>query len=114
MEAVVIYAEAERVGEGSQVVFDHGEAAVVGIGRVREIQGPDETGDLGDNGGAEQVVEIKAAVAVAVAPAIAIAVDGADNGLIRIMRYEHGLVDQAGDPVKRVEQVMDAGRAGSP
>ena len=112
VEAVVVYAEAEGMGGEGQVVFDGGEATVAGVGGVGEVQGPDETGELGDNGGAEQVVEVEAAVAVVVAIAVAVAVDVEDSGLIQVMGYEHGLVDEAGNPGQRVEQVMEAARAG--
>ncbi len=64
MEAVIVYTEAEGIGKGGQVVFDDGEAAGLRIGGVGEVQGPDETGGLGDNWGAEQASEIELAVAV--------------------------------------------------
>jgi hypothetical protein len=56
VETFIRDVEAERLGRGSQVILDDGEAPVVGGRRVGGVEGPDDAGGLNNGAGAKEVV----------------------------------------------------------
>ena len=87
-------------GERARLFLMTERRRLLGVGGVREIQGPDETGELGHDTGAKQIDEVRLAVAVD------------DGGPMQVMGYEDGLVEEAGNPGEGGEQVMDTARGG--
>ena len=101
-EALIADAHTDGIGWQGQVVFDDGEAAVLGVGGVGGIEGPDDAGGLGYGGGTQEAVDGEAAVGV----------EG--DAFAQVVGEEDGLAADAGDVGEGGEELVrgDAVTAG--
>ena len=96
VETFVRDAEAERLGRGSQVIFDDGEAPVVGSRGIGGVEGPDDAGGLDDGAGAKEVILGKTGA-------------GAGAALAQMVGEEEGFGGDTGDFGENEHDLGDGG-----